>query len=86
MFNIYPKERVFGFEKSKSEELQFALSDRKGKMFVDIRVYYLDGDGSKIPTHKGVFVEIEKLPLLKEGIERLIEAGTGKKRTQEKKV
>lgn len=86
MFNIYPKERVFGFEKSKYEVLQFALSERKGKTFVDIRVYQLDGDGSKVATHKGIFLEVEKLPQIREGIERLIEASTGKKRIQEKKV
>ncbi len=86
MFNIYSKEKVFGFEKSKHEELRFALTERKGKTFVDIRVYQLDDDGTKIATHKGLFLEIEKLPQVKEGIERLIEASTGKKRAQEKKV
>lgn len=74
MFNYYPKEKVFSFEKSPHEELQFAVSERKGKSFVDIRVYHIQEDGSKIGTHKGVFLPVEKLTDLKAGVERLIEA------------
>jgi hypothetical protein len=74
MFNYYPKDKVFSFEKSAKEEVQFAVSDRKGKPYVDMRVYHIQEDGSKIGTHKGIFVPAEKLADFKEGIERLIEA------------
>lgn len=74
MFNYYPKEKVFSLEKSPHEELQFALSERKGKTFIDIRVYHIQEDGSKIGTHKGIFLSLDKLPELKEGVDRLIEA------------
>ena len=74
MFNYYPKNKVYGFEKSPNEELQFALSERKGKAYVDICVYHIQEDGSKIGTHKGVFIPVEKLPELRQGVDRLIQA------------
>ncbi len=74
MFNYYPKDKVYSFEKSPNEELQFAVSERKGKSFVDIRVYHIQEDGSKIGTHKGIFLGVEKLTDFKVGIEKLIEA------------
>ena len=77
MFNYYPKEKVFSFEKPPHEEVQFALSERKGKAHVDIRVYHIQEDGSKIGTHKGIFVPVEKLADFKTGIERLIDRTEG---------
>ena len=74
MFSYYPKEKVFSFEKSANEEVQGAISERKGKVFLDLRVYHIQEDGSKIGTHKGIFFSVDKLPELKAGIEKLIEA------------
>ena len=73
MFNYYPKDKVYSFQKSQQEELQFAVCDRKGKTFVDIRSYHIQEDGSKIGTHKGIFIPVERLPELKEGVDHLIE-------------
>lgn len=80
MFNYYPKEKVYSFQKSPREEVQFALSERNGKTYVDIRAYHIQEDGSKIGTHKGLFIAMEKLPELKAGVDRLIEA-TGPRKT-----
>lgn len=74
MFNYYPKEKVYSFQKSHEEELQFAVSDRRGKTFVDIRAYHVQEDGSKIGTHKGIFIPADKLAEFKKGVDCLIEA------------
>jgi len=74
MFNYYPKDKVYSFQKSLQEELQFAVSDRRGKTFVDIRAYHIQEDGSKIGTHKGIFIPADKLTDFKEGVEKLIDA------------
>ena len=73
MFSYYPKDKVFSFEKSAHEEVQGAISDRKGKKFFDLRVYHIQEDGSKIGTHKGIFLAVEKLSDLKAGIEKVME-------------
>ena len=78
MFNYYQKDKVFSFEKSPNEDVYFSLSERRGKTFADIRVYRKEDDGSKFETHKGIFLAFEKLVAMKEGIEKLIEAGQGK--------
>lgn len=79
MFFYYNKEKIYGFGKSKNEDLQFALSDRRGKEFADIRVYRIQDDGSKMETHKGIFFEAEKLYEFRKGVDCLIEAYEKKK-------
>ncbi len=74
MFKWFPKNVVFCFQKSADEEIQFALSEKRGEPYVDIRVYYIQNETSKIATHKGIFVPVAKLGEIKEGIERLIDA------------
>jgi len=73
MFN-YPRQKVHSFEKYPNEELQFAIQERRGKPFADIRVFLIDSDGSKLSTNQGLFMPVEKLRDLKEGVERLIQA------------
>jgi len=74
MFDRYPKDKVFSMEKSPKEELQFAICERKGGKFADVRVYFIQEDGSKVPTHKGLFINVELLPEVKKGLDRVIEA------------
>lgn len=74
MFNYYPKEKVFSFQKSPNEDVWFALAERKGKLYLDLRVYHTQEDGSKIQTHKGIFLPVEKLEELKHGVDLTIDA------------
>ena len=79
MFNYYEKEKVFSFQKDEGEELRFSIAERKKRPFVDIRVFRVEQDGSKIATHKGIFLDAEKLSDFKEGVDRLINSiGTRK--------
>jgi len=73
MSRYYDKKKVHSFEKSKFEELQFAVKDYKGKPYADIQVYHVHEDGSKEATGKGLFIAVSKLHDFKQGIERLIE-------------
>ena len=73
MFN-YPRQKVFSFEKFPNEELQFAIQERRGKRFVEMRVFYVQEDGSKVSTTQGLFMSVDKLEDLKEGVDRLIQA------------
>ena len=73
MFN-YPRQKVFSFEKFPNEELQFAVQERRGKTFVEMRVFYVQEDGSKVSTSQALFMTVDKLPDLKEGVDRLIQA------------
>ncbi len=73
MFN-YPRQKVFSFEKFPNEELQFAIQERRGKRFVEMRVFYVQEDGSKVSTTQGLFMSVDKLQDLKEGVDRLIQA------------
>ena len=80
MINYYPKEKIFSFDKGfNNEEVRFALSETKGKICADIRVYMVEADGAKMATHKGIFLDAEKLPDFREGIDQLIEAARAKK-------
>ena len=73
MFN-YPRQKVFSFEKFPNEELQFAIQERRGKTFIEMRVFYIQEDGSKVSTNQGLFMSVDKLEDLKEGVNRLIQA------------
>ncbi len=79
MSRYYDKRKVHSFEKSKYEEVQFAVKDYKGKPYADIQVYHIHEDGSKEATGKGLFIAVTKLAEFKQGIERLMdETGSGK--------
>lgn len=74
MFNYYPRQKVFCFQKSPHEEVQFSVGERNGNLFADIRIFHVQEDGSRVWTQKGIYLFREKLPALKEGLERLLEA------------
>lgn len=53
-----------------TEEIQVAISEYKGKKFLDLRIFYTtDGGNSWLPTKKGVAVYPENLDALSEAIE-----------------
>ena len=78
MFNYYPRRKVFSLMKTPQEEIQFSVGERNGKPFVDVRSFQIQEDGSKVWTHKGIYLFLDKLPEFKEGVERLIEASQSK--------
>ena len=74
-----PRKRIFGFQKSQDEEVNFMIGMRDGKPFVDIRIFHIQEDGFKLWTNKGMFLDAERLPDLKEGVDRLMQAVQSKK-------
>lgn len=53
-----------------TEEIQVAISEYKGKKFLDLRIFYTtDGGNSWLPTKKGIAVYPENLDKLKEAID-----------------
>lgn len=74
MYNYYEKNKVFSLQKSSDEEVHFSVAEKRGKVFLDIRIYHVHEDGSKTSTHKGIFFPVEKLHEFKEGVECLVEA------------
>ena len=74
MANYYDKKKVFSFEKSKHEEVQFAVRNWKGRAYGDIQIYHIAEDGSRESTNKGFFISAGKLSEFKQGVERLMEA------------
>jgi len=59
--------------RSATEQLQIALSEFKGKKYLDLRIFYTTDTGATwLPTKKGVTVSPENLELLKDAIEKAI--------------
>jgi hypothetical protein len=73
------RKRIFGFQKSQDEEVNFMVALRDGKPFVDIRIFHIQEDGFKLWTNKGMFLDADRLSDLKEGVDRLIQSVQSKK-------
>lgn len=59
--------------RSATEQLQIAVSEFKGKKYLDLRIFYTTDTGATwLPTKKGVTVSPENLELLKEAIDKAI--------------
>ena len=53
-----------------TEEIRVAISEYKGKKFLDMRVFYTtDGGASWLPTKKGIAVYPESLEQLQNAVE-----------------
>ena len=48
-------------EKNSRESIVVSETEYKGNKYVDVRVFYMDTDGSLKPTRKGVSVRPEKV-------------------------
>lgn len=75
---IYIEEEIMligEIPKNTTEKLKVTISEYKGYTFLDIRVYYEDGQGEYKPTKKGITLkkgDIEPIiRLLKEGEKKL---------------
>jgi hypothetical protein len=53
---------TFGLiDRNKRERIRVALDEFKGHVLVDVRTFYLDGDGDLKPTPKGITIRPEFL-------------------------
>lgn len=63
---------VFEFERNPTEKVVVSMSVFKGRQLADLRTYYESEEDEWRPTKKGVSVPVEKLPELKEAVDKLI--------------
>ncbi len=68
---------VYEFSKGDGQMIKARLSDFKGQLRADVRVYFQAEDGDWRPTKKGINLTIEQLTEMKEAIERLQEEAKG---------
>ncbi len=60
---------VKSFEKNKFQEVRVGVSEYQGNDLIDIRVWTLpQGAEEKVPTAKGVSINVKLFPELKEAI------------------
>jgi hypothetical protein len=62
-------------ERNPTEVLRISTEEFKGRAYIDLRIYFEDGEGEWKPTKKGVTINPEKLEevigLLREAQEKL---------------
>ncbi len=57
--------------KGATERIEIAVSEFKGKKYLDLRTFYTTDEGeSWLPTKKGITVSPDNLELLKDAIEQ----------------
>ena len=57
-------------ERSDTEQLQFSISEYKGRSYLNMRIFYTTDDGATwLPTKKGVTFAPEQIDLLEEAIQ-----------------
>ena len=60
---------IKAFEKNKFQEIRIAISEYQGNDLIDIRTWTLpQGAEEKVPTSKGVSINVKLYPELKEAI------------------
>ncbi|MGA1876023.1 MAG: transcriptional coactivator p15/PC4 family protein [bacterium] len=64
---------VHCFQKNATEQVWVSMSEYKGKDYIDLRVYFQDGDGEYKPTKKGLAISPHLLPELEAAIMKLKE-------------
>ncbi|MBA3498056.1 MAG: transcriptional coactivator p15/PC4 family protein [Gemmatimonadales bacterium] len=62
---------MYVFRKNCTEQVRAALSEFRGHLLADIRVYYQAADGSFRPSRKGIAIGVELLPELRAALEAL---------------
>ena len=68
---------IHSFPNTNGEEIQIAIRKYQGKYYVDLRHWFQSREGeagSLRPTKRGVFLPLERLPELKQGVDLLAEA------------
>ncbi|MFA5038571.1 MAG: transcriptional coactivator p15/PC4 family protein [Candidatus Omnitrophota bacterium] len=60
------------FEKNKFQEIRIGITEYQGNDLIDVRIWALNQGGQeKVPTAKGVSLNVKLFPQLKEAIELL---------------
>jgi len=67
---------VSRFSISTAEEIVVNLTGRKGRQFIDIRLYIKTGEGESLPTEKGIKIPASMFPELKRMVNLIEEACT----------
>ncbi len=63
---------VARFEKNKYQEIRVRISEYQGNDVIDIRVWTQPPQGDeRVPTGKGVNINVKLFPKLKEAVEKL---------------
>lgn len=66
---------VYTFEKNKFEEVRFQIKEYKGYDLIDLRIWTeIKSDKTKVPTPKGLSMNISHFMELKKGVEELEKA------------
>ncbi len=56
-------------EKNQSKDVRIRLCERKGQMYVDVRVFTeIKGHDVRYPTTKGLMLNVQRLPELVDGL------------------
>ena len=64
---------IFEFLKNAGQKVVIQLREYKGKKLIDLRIFYLDDDGTWKPTPKGICLRQELVLELKEAIDKAAE-------------
>lgn len=68
------EERITIHEKARGETINVYIGEYRGTKYLHIREWYVDKDQEEKPTKKGIALTIDKIPALKEAIDRLVPA------------
>lgn len=61
--------KITEFPKNTREQVVFSLSQFKGRSYLDMRLYLVgENGGPDIPTRKGLTLNVDLFPYLKEGL------------------
>lgn len=69
---------LHSFKKTATEEVRAIVREYRGRLYFDLRVYYVDNDGEWRPTRKGIALSADFLPEIKQCMEKF-ETEIGKK-------
>ncbi len=63
---------VFVFEKNKYQDVKVRISEYQGNDVIDMRIWTQPPQGEeKVPTGKGININVRLFPKLKEAVEKL---------------
>lgn len=73
MAGFWDNEELIGkIEKNNREEIQIKKVEKKGKKYIDIRVFWSDGESEEFkPSQKGVAIPYDSLKELKDLIDSI---------------
>ena len=65
------KTHIAEVRKNSLEVIRVSLSEFKGKIYSDIRIYYLADDDEWKPSRKGLMIPAKQVPELRAGLQKL---------------